>query len=380
MRFAWQETVERLATWQPVRRLASAIALDRAFRHLVELDHADPARTQMRVLRGLVHRARNTTFGRSHDFARIRTHADYKRLVPLSTAADYLPEGFNRGSSLLASCPGPVLSWLQPPGSRFPVPVSSELLSTFDKAMATAIGHILTARPRERLLNGQTVVLNDDGTQPLQAAIKHWHPAWRSCVWAGMPVALSERPGQQMTCLVAGPAGILQMLNEARRQSGHLALRAIWPDLCAIVCIRSGSTAAADSLRRAVPDESILTLEAWCDNAGPVAIEDPRHNSLRLFTDHGVFWEFIPIESLSSEPERLTVGSIEVGGRYALAMSSPAGVWSYLLREQIVVENCAPVLIQVLENPPLLAPARKKQGQSARMSLRRPLALLKSES
>lgn len=380
MNFAWEEIVEGMAGWRPVRRLVSAVALDRAGRHLHELDRSDPARSQLRHLRGLVHRAQNTTFGRSHDFARIRTHDDFKRLVPLSTAADYVGlDASMKTDGRPATWPGPVLSWLQPPGSRFPVPVSRDLLSTFNQAVTTSIAHIMAARPRERLLTGRTIFLNDEGTQSLQAAIGHWHPACRPYIRASAN-DLAQLLGTHLTCLVGGLSSILQTLKEARRLTGRERLRSIWPDLCAIVFIRSGSAVPSDSLHQTMADQSILTLEAWCANAGPVAIEDPRHDALRLFTDHGVFWEFIPIETLTSEPERLSVGSIEVGGRYALAMSSPAGVWSCLLREQIVVENRAPVLIHVLESPPVTAPTRPKLSQPIRLSARRPLAVLKPDA
>jgi hypothetical protein len=372
-----EEIVEHVAGWRPVRRLAGAVALDRAGRHLVELDQADPARSQLRHLRGLVHRAQNTTFGRNHDFARIRTHDDFKRLVPLSTTADYTAMDASReASGGSATWPGPVLFWLQSQGARFPVPVSRELLSTFNRAVTTAVAHIMAARPRERLLNGQTVFLNDEGTQALQASVSHRGPAFRPYA-RGMVNDPSELLGLHLTCLVGEPLGVLQSLKDARRLTGREALRTIWPDLCAIVCNMSGSTFnSIEALRGAIADESILTLEAWCDRAAPVAIEDPRHHALRLLTDHGVFWEFISIESLTSEPERLSVGSIEVGGRYALAMSSPAGVWSCLLKEQIVVESRTPVLIHVLESPPVAAPARPKLTEPARTSMRRPLALL----
>jgi hypothetical protein len=237
----------------------------------------------------------------------------------------------------------------------------------------------MAARPRERPLYGRALFLNDESTQVLQAALHHRHAAVRPYVQGVADAAIAEFLGDHLTCLVGGPSSILQVLKETRRLTGRDSLRAIWPDLCAIVCVRSGLSFDLKSVRGAIADESILILEAWCDNAAPVAIEDPRHNALRLLTNHGIFWEFIPIESLTSEPERLSVGSVEVGGRYALAVSSAAGVWSYLLREQIVIVRRTPLLIHILESPAVTAPVRQKQGQFARTSARRPLALLKTE-
>src|SRR5262245_11731728 len=65
------------------RQAAVAVLRRQARRQLVELDHQDAVRCQTRILRGLVHKAHATPFGRAHDFPRIHTAADFRRLVPL---------------------------------------------------------------------------------------------------------------------------------------------------------------------------------------------------------------------------------------------------------------------------------------------------------
>src|SRR5262249_6638316 len=44
---------------------------------------------------GLVHRARRSRFGREHDFARVRTPEDYRRLVPLRPPGQLVREDDN---------------------------------------------------------------------------------------------------------------------------------------------------------------------------------------------------------------------------------------------------------------------------------------------
>src|SRR5262245_41937289 len=88
--------MERLLHWIPpglarsgvARRLLNALLVGGARRRVVELDHVAPARAQRRILLGLVHQASKTRFGRDHDFHRIRTVEDYRRLVPLRTPAE----------------------------------------------------------------------------------------------------------------------------------------------------------------------------------------------------------------------------------------------------------------------------------------------------
>src|SRR5262249_19021521 len=159
----------------------------------------------------------NTAFGRSHDFARISTHDDFKRLVPVSTAADYAATGTSEAGAGPATSPGPSP---QPRASRFRVPFSRDVRATFNQAIATSIAHIMAARPRNRLLNGQTVILNDDDTEALRAAVNGWHPVCRPYVETVADHA-SELLGRHLTCLVGGPSSILQLLKEVRRLTGR---------------------------------------------------------------------------------------------------------------------------------------------------------------
>src|SRR5262249_33250165 len=80
--------MDRFLASSLVRRCAASLLAVRARRRIAELDHLNVARCQERALRGLVHRAAATPFGRAHDFSRIRTWDDYRRLVRVGSAAE----------------------------------------------------------------------------------------------------------------------------------------------------------------------------------------------------------------------------------------------------------------------------------------------------
>ena len=47
---------------------------------------------------------------------------------------------------------------------------------------------------------------------------------------------------------------------------------------------------------------------------GFIATEDPRYNLLRIVPDHGIFFEFVPMEDLGKEkPTRHTLATVETG-------------------------------------------------------------------
>lgn len=119
--------LNRLLSCAPLARLRQVVFAATARLHLLRLDRLRPDRAQLRTLLGLVHRARRSLFGREHDFARVRTAEDYRRLVPLRP-----PSGFAREATDGAA-----------------------LTVSHRRALTTALALLSAASPRARLLQGR---------------------------------------------------------------------------------------------------------------------------------------------------------------------------------------------------------------------------------
>src|SRR5690606_5976839 len=50
-----------------------------------------PEKTQQKVFRNLLHSARNTEFGKKHQFGEIKSYEDFKKLVPIQDYEDLRP-------------------------------------------------------------------------------------------------------------------------------------------------------------------------------------------------------------------------------------------------------------------------------------------------
>ena len=99
--------------------------------------------------------------------------------------------------------------------------------------------------------------------------------------------------------------------------------------------------------RREIGDESVGLLETYPCSEGFVATEDPRYQLLRLVPDHGIFFEFVPVEELSKDrPTRHTVVDLEPGVQYAVALTTCAGLWSYLVGDTVCFERRDPPLLR----------------------------------
>jgi hypothetical protein len=77
--------------------------------------------------------------------------------------------------------------------------------------------------------------------------------------------------------------------------------------------------------------------EVYAASEGFIAIADREPGAgMRLVTDNGLFFEFVPVAELGSpNPTRHWLGNLETGVDYALALTTCAGLWSYLIGDVV---------------------------------------------
>jgi hypothetical protein len=351
-----------------VRRFLEVVFSARSRWHLVRLDQSQVARAQLRTLRGLLHQARATPFGREHDFARIRSAADFRRLVPLRSPAELWRDYGQSGHTW----PGPVRLFATPHpalGAHLrPVALSPGLLASQRRALRTALALALHARPRARLLSGSILWLGDDtflttpeGTAASSASLidARFPRLLRPAVRAGLTWDCPDEPGvdavvpslasrlahESPSCLV-GPAERLSTLLDHVRG----LCKDPWPELAAVLCFRRNPT-PENPLRGKLPS-SVVLLEMLVRPEGPLAVEDPRCGGLRLLPDHGVYFELVPGDQVEKRcPPRLGLDEARVGVDYELVLSSPAGVWACRSGLHVCFDCLSPPLLRVLPGP-----------------------------
>jgi hypothetical protein len=338
--------------------------------HLARFDRRAPTRCQNRILLGLLHQARATRFGRDHDFRRIRTVADFRRLVPLCTRADLWRQYWQPvyphlgGATWPAS--GPDTKTNGEAGSLSPSRLVSvsDLQAAHRQALRTALALVAHARPRARLLSGGLLFAEGEGPsnvtkrgslpKTLPTLVRPYArtgadaPAER---WAQLPV----------TCLAGSVEGLLPLLESIKQVRGKRCVRDVWPGLTAILYTRRSVEAPVDQLRAEA--DGVLLLETTMRADGPIAVEDPRHGLLRLLYDHGVYFEFVPPDQ-ADEPRcpRYGIGEVETGVPYELVVTSPAGLWACRTGRTVCLERLDPPLLRFLDTivpqPPLASEER----------------------
>jgi hypothetical protein len=367
-----------------VRRAADAVFGRFALRRARQLDHLPAARVQERALLRLVRHARHTQFGRDHDFAAVRSVADYQARVPLRDYnafwADYWAGAFPFLQGV--SWPGPVpyfaLSSGTTSGATKYIPVTREMLASNRKAALTTLALFLAAHPRTPLFTGRLFFLG--GSTDLQdLAAKAGAPA-RGPVLAGdlsgivtrevapllrpytfppLDLALLQdweqkldllaRRGAELpiTMLSGVPSWLLVLFDRLRQVTGKARVSEVWPGLRLVIHGGTRFDPYRALFEKEIGNPAVRFLETYPASEGFVATEDPRHGLLRLVPDHNLFFEFVPRDELDAQrPTRHTVAQVEPGVQYAVALTTCAGLWSYVLGDTVCFERRDPPLLR----------------------------------
>jgi phospholipid N-methyltransferase len=366
--------IPRLAGAPVERRLVNLGFRVAGTRRRRSLERMNPARVQQHVLRGLIRRARDTRFGSDHRFGQVRSISDFQDAVPIRTYealwADYL-----RGSY-------PILEDLTWPGripylalssgttegpSKF-IPVSTEMVQSNRKAASTMLAWHQAARPGSKLFHGRICVLG--GSTDLEtvapgvrqgdlsgiAAIElprflrpYTFPPLELALeadWDRKLSRMAETACNERISLVSGvPSWLRVFFERVLERTGKSTIAEVWPDLELVVHGGVKWGPYRESFRSLVGSKAVSFQEVYPSSEGFIGYGDPATGLLRLAFDHGLFYEFVPIEELdSARPSRHWLGTALAGVDYAIVVSTCAGMWAHLIGDTIRFEALSPPL------------------------------------
>ncbi len=343
----------------PVIRTLAARRAGRLARAL-----ADPAAAQAAVLARLVRRAADTDFGVRHDFAGIRSAADFQARVPLRTYLDY------RAWIDRALAGEPDVLW---PGrtDRFAttsgttagekcIPVTPAMLASQRSAAWDALAHYVHWTGDAGLFDGGLLFLSGssalapiagDPTRRVGdlSGIMHdavpWflkgrgYPGRRVAAIADWEVRLEALAAEVLAAdirLLGGlPSWTLLLFERLRALAGGRTIGEIWPRFR--VCLHGGvhMTPFRERLAEAI-GRPFRTLELYPASEGFLAIQTDPAGGLDLIPDGGLFFEFVPVETLGqAQAPRRTLADVEVGPVYAVVLSTCAGLFGYVLGDTV---------------------------------------------
>lgn len=338
-------------------------------------DH--PIDSQREVLQDLVTSAQYTEFGRKYHFSRLFNLRAFKQAVPIQEYDDikpYIQRILDGEQNVLWNTP---IHWFAKSSgttsdkSKF-IPVSDESLEDCHyKAAKDVLTLYYNFNPDSDLLTGKGLVIGGSHTVhqinteahygDLSAVLLQNSPFWGH--WIRTPdlrIALldewenkieqlaSSTINENVTSISGVPTWTLVLFRYILELTGKKNIHEIWPNLELFIHGGVSFVPYKEQFQKLI-GKDIHYLEMYNASEGFFAAQDkPGEDGMLLFTDHGIFMEFMPVEEYGkANPQTIGLQDVELGKQYALVVSTNGGLWRYLVGDTITFTTLNPFRIRV---------------------------------
>ena len=301
--------------------------------------------------------------------------ADYQKAVPLRTYEalwnEYLRASYPVFENL--TWPGHIpflaLTSGTTQGTTKYIPVSTQMVASNRKAAQTMVAYHLAGRPDSCLFHGRLFFLG--GTASLEEPAPGVHqgdlsgiaalelsPLLRPYTFPPLDLALesnwdtklallAQQSIRERITLVSGvPSWLLMLFQRVLELTGEKSIGAVWPNLELVVHGGVKFDPYQKSFQEILGRQDVRLQETYPCSEGFIAFGDPKTGLLRPLLDHGLFYEFVPVEELdSANPTRLWMGTVELGVNYAIVVSTCAGLWAHIIGDTVRFESLEPPLL-----------------------------------
>lgn len=353
----------------------SSLARMRVWR--IEAWKKNPLDAQREVLQDLVTSAQYTEFGRKYNFSNLFNVRDYKAAVPVSDYDDlkpYIERTMKGEQNLLWNTP---VQWFAKSSgttsdkSKF-IPISEESLEDCHfKASKDVLSLYYNSHPDSQLLTGKGLVIGGShNINPMNAAAQYGDlsavllqntPFWGHWLrtpdlsialmdeWESKIEKLAQSTIRENVTSVSGvPTWTMVLFKRILQITGKKSISEVWPSLELYMHGGVSFTPYMEQFEKLI-GKDINYLEMYNASEGFFAAQEkPDDDGMLLFTDHGIFFEFMPVgEYGRKEPMTLGLKDVEIGRNYAPIISTNGGLWRYLLGDTIQFTSLSPFRIRV---------------------------------
>jgi hypothetical protein len=337
----------------------------------------DPVGTQRHVLQHLVTSAQYTEFGRKHGFNKTFTTRAFKQAVPISdydTLKPYIERMMAGEENILWNTP---VEWFAKSSgttsdrSKF-IPISQESLDeNHFQGSKDAITLYYKNFPESDLLTGKGLVIGgshqvgqlSENIQygDLSAVLMENTPFWGHWIrtpqlsialmddWETKIEALAQSTMQENVTSVSGvPTWTLVLFKRILELTGKQTIKEVWPNLELYFHGGVSFVPYREQFERIVGGP-INYLDIYNASEGFFSVQiHPDEDGMLLMLNHGIFYEFMPVEEHGNEqPKTVGLKDVVVSKNYAPVISTTGGLWRYLLGDTIQFTSVFPFRIKV---------------------------------
>ena len=353
----------------------------------------DPLAVQRRILADLLRQGAATRFGRDHglkEMAKLPFREGYEMFrcrVPIRTYADFWRDYFSSGMrsyrdrpSLLlddVTWPGRIPFFCETSGTTAPtkfIPFSREMFAANKRAALDLMAGYLAAFPESGLMRGRILYMagntnltdHGEGVQSgdMSAITLRHHPSWLKPFVAPDP-AVSALPWEEKLDALARlllndrsiraisgvPPWILLLLQRCAALGGR-PVPELLPRLELIIHGGTSIKPYSREFDALFGSTRPAFLEVLPSSEAFMAFQLGGEGQMRLAPYYGAFFEFVPFEALgdsgapASDAPAVPLEDVEPGRRYAVILTTCAGLWRYHIGDTIRFTATDPLLIE----------------------------------
>jgi GH3 auxin-responsive promoter len=336
-----------------------------------------PVAAQRQVLQDLVSAGQYTELGKKYHFAKLFTLKEFKKHVPIHEYDDikiYINRMMQGDDNILWNTP---VKWFaQSSGttsdkSKY-IPISDESLAdNHFKAAKDVLTNYYNNFPGSDLLTGKSLVVGGSHQLSkvneeiqfgdLSAVLMQNSPFWGQ--WIRTPelsVALLDEweekieqlaqitANENVTSLAGVPTWTLILLKRILQIKNKQTIKEVWPNLELYVNGGVSFIPYKEQFDKIIGGK-INYLEIYNASEGFIAAQvKPDDDGMLLFTEHGIFYEFMLVEEYGKRnPKTVGLKDVELDKNYALVISTTGGLWRYLIGDTVIFTSINPYKIKV---------------------------------
>lgn len=332
-----------------------------------------PHKTQEKVFKNLIAKAKHTAFGKDHDFENISTYTDFKQRVPVQ---DY--EGLRPYIDRIIAGEKDVL-WKDKPiyfaktsgttsGVKY-IPLTKESMPSHTKAARNALLFYIHEKKDAGFVNGKMIFLqgspvleekNGIKIGRLSGIVAHYVPkylqknrlpSWETnCIedWETKVNAIVEETVLEDMTVISGIPSWVQMYFEKLIEKTGRSIAELFPNFNFFIYGGVNFEPYKNKFE-ALIGKKIDYIELYPASEGFIAYQDSQTEpGMLLQLNSGIFYEFIPADEFFDEnPTRISLKDVRLEVNYVIILNTNAGLWGYNIGDTVAFTSLMPYRVKV---------------------------------
>ncbi|UMB59720.1 GH3 auxin-responsive promoter family protein [Lutibacter sp. A80] len=328
---------------------------------------------QQKVFNKLIVKAKNTAFGKDHNFDKIQNYQDFKSQVPIrdyEALKPYIDRVVAGESDVLWK--GKPLYFAKTSGTTSGtkyIPLTKESMPMHINAAKNSLLLYINETKNTDFLNGKMIFLqgspelkekNGINVGRLSGITAHYIPqyltknrlpSWETnCIedWEQKIEAIIDETINEDMTLIGGIPPWVQMYFERIVARTGKKVGEVFPNFNLFAYGGVNFEPYRNKFEELI-GRKIDAIEMYPASEGFIAYQDSQNEkAMMLLVNNGMFYEFIPSEEFFNEnPTRISLADVKLGVNYVIILNTNAGLWGYNIGDTIEFLSINPPRIVV---------------------------------